>query len=68
MKDAELLAAANPGATLAVIEGMNHILKDAPPNRLRNFKTYTKQGLPLSEGLFGALDPFLAGFSLNSGI
>lgn len=62
LKDAELLAAANPTARLAVVEGMNHILKDAPANRLRNFRTYTKQGLPLSEGLFGALDPFLAGF------
>lgn len=61
LKDAELLAAATPKATLAVIEGMNHILKDAPANRLRNFRTYTKQGLPLSQGLFETLDSFLAG-------
>ena len=59
IKDAEILAAANPRAELAVIEGMNHVLKKAPKGRLRNLLTYTNPKLPLSENLTRELSAFL---------
>ena len=49
IKDAELLAAANEKATLEIIEGMNHILKDAPEDYQGNMMTYTDPKLSLNE-------------------
>jgi pimeloyl-ACP methyl ester carboxylesterase len=37
--DARILAAARPGTQLAVIEGMNHILRQAPVDRAANIAT-----------------------------
>lgn len=59
IKDAEILAGAGSSARLAVIEGMNHILKDAPAAKLKNFKVYTAQGVPLSNNLIDELRSFL---------
>lgn len=59
MKDAEILSAANPHAELAIIQGMNHVLKKAPKGRLRNLLTYMKPKLPLSENFTGKLSAFL---------
>jgi uncharacterized protein len=56
--DAKLLAAAEPKARLVTIEGMNHVLVDAPPDRSANAATYT-QTLPLSAALVPALVQFL---------
>jgi uncharacterized protein len=56
--DAKLLAAANPKAHLVTIEGMNHVLVDAPADRNANAGTYT-QSLPLSAALVPAIVQFL---------
>lgn len=58
--DSKLLAEAGRNTRLEIIEGMNHILKDAPASRIKNLKVYTKQGVPLSRGLIDTLDDFLA--------
>ena len=59
MDNAERLAAARPGIPLIRIEGMNHILKNAPKDRTENFATYTKPLLPLSPRLMPPILKFL---------
>ncbi|HEX8806495.1 MAG TPA: alpha/beta hydrolase, partial [Candidatus Aquilonibacter sp.] len=56
--DAKLLAAADPKARFVSIEGMNHVLVDAPADRNANAATYT-QTLPLSAALVPAIVQFL---------
>jgi len=58
MEDADNLAA-TPTAELAVIDGMNHVLKTAPANRLANMATYLDPGLPLAPGLVEAIADFI---------
>lgn len=58
-QDAENLVKANPNAKLEVINGMNHILKDAPANRQENYKTYFEPNLPLNAELVKAVVQFI---------
>lgn len=58
--DAERLAAARPGVALAVIEGMNHVLKHAPADRGANAATYAQPDLPLAPGLADRIAAFIA--------
>ena len=60
-RDGEILAAANPRAELRLIDGMNHILKDAPENQLKNFRTYKRPDLPLTDEFVRELEAFLDG-------
>ena len=48
LKHILVFAGANPLCSLVMVDGMNHVLKDAPKNRLRNMLTYSKPGLPFS--------------------
>ena len=57
--DARILAAARPGARLTLIQGMNHILRDAPAQRAANVATYRDPALPLTAGLVPAIADFL---------
>jgi pimeloyl-ACP methyl ester carboxylesterase len=59
--DAERLAQARPGVTLDVIEGMNHVLRAAPAERVTNLGTYTAPELPLMPGLVQRVCRFLHG-------
>lgn len=59
--EAKLLAVANPKALLKLFDGMNHVLKPAPADRVLNLQTYNKPDLTLHEELI----PFLAGFILK---
>ena len=59
VEDAEKLAQADPKATLVIIKGMNHILKDAPPDRQENVKTYFEPNLPLNGELVKAMVKFI---------
>ncbi|HYE43565.1 MAG TPA: alpha/beta hydrolase, partial [Caulobacteraceae bacterium] len=59
MVDAERLAAARPGVTLVRIEGMNHVLKTAPADRLGNMSTYGDASLPLAPGVADAIATFV---------
>jgi hypothetical protein len=62
-EQARLLAAAGPNAELALIEGMNHVLKDAPPERTANLKTYNQPELALHSELVPTIITFIE--SLN---
>lgn len=57
--NANNLANANLDAEKLIIEDMNHVLKDAPEDRMSNFDTYTNPELPLSEGLMDRILNFL---------
>ncbi|MEP3891312.1 MAG: alpha/beta hydrolase [Hellea sp.] len=58
VKDAEKLAAAT-GGKLVIIEGMNHVLKDAPKSRMKNLAVYKRPDLPISEGVSQAISDFV---------
>lgn len=57
--EAELLKTARPDAKLALFETMNHVLKNAPLNRMENFKTYTDPNLPLTPDLAKTIAEFV---------
>ncbi len=60
-EDANRLAKACPAAKLVIIEGMNHIMKQAPADRQQNSLTYTQPDLPLKKELIDNLIPFING-------
>ena len=43
--NAEALHAANPKSEMVIVEGMNHVFKEAPADREENIKTYTNPDL-----------------------
>jgi uncharacterized protein len=59
VEDAKALAAAKPDAQLAIIEGMNHVLRAAPIDRAANLATYTNAALPLKPELMPAMVVFV---------
>jgi len=59
VEDAENLHQGNPDSKLILIEKMNHILKDAPKSKNRNFATYSKPDLPLNEEFVKELIEFV---------
>ncbi|WP_066632897.1 alpha/beta hydrolase [Labilibacter marinus] len=61
VKDAEMLYQAQPKAQIAIIEGMNHILKPAELDRMKNMQTYSKANLALHPELL----PIIVSFVLN---
>jgi alpha-beta hydrolase superfamily lysophospholipase len=58
--DARALAASRRDATLTLIEGMNHVLKTAPPERTANLATYADPTIPLAADLLPAIIGFVA--------
>ena len=56
--DAQLLARARPDAKLVVIDGMNHVLKEATTASTSQHHAYTDPKLPIAPGLWAALTPF----------
>ena len=57
--DAQRLAAARPASRLVLIEGMNHVLKQAPAERSANLQIYVTPDVPLAPGLLPAIAAFL---------
>jgi len=57
--DAKKLAEANDNADLQIIEGMNHILKEAEMDRNENLKTYNDANLPLKDGFMDVVIEFV---------
>lgn len=57
--DANMLKVSSPNAALKIIDGMNHVLKDAPLNQKKNLETYGNPKLPLSWELKESLVDFL---------
>jgi len=49
------------GSTLAIIPGMNHILKEAPEDRQQNLATYNKPDLPLKPEFVTSIIGFIKG-------
>ena len=60
VSDAEALAKAQPRARLALITGMNHVLKAAPADRAGNFATYGDPSLPVVPALVEAIAGFVS--------
>jgi fermentation-respiration switch protein FrsA (DUF1100 family) len=56
---ARALKAARPAAELAIIEGMNHVLKEVPADPQRQMASYGDPALPLHPQLMPALTGFL---------
>lgn len=58
--DAKKLNESYSNSTLLIIEGMNHVLKDAPKDDMvANAGTYNNPDLPLSEGLMNGMITFI---------
>jgi hypothetical protein len=57
--NAEKLKKAKSDATLVIIKGMNHILKDAPADEEQNMATYSKPDLPLKPELVTSMVDFI---------
>ena len=57
--DAEELNSQNSQTTLSIIEGMNHILKNAPADTLKNTETYKNSDLPLNEEFVADIIKFI---------
>lgn len=60
LPQANSLKEAYPDGELLIIEGMNHVLKDAPENDMAaNAATYSNPELPLSDGLISGMLKFI---------
>jgi uncharacterized protein len=59
VKQAEMLHACKPTASYKIIDGMNHILKNAPIDRQKNIDTYSNASLSLIDGLINELVTFI---------
>ncbi|MFC9538763.1 alpha/beta hydrolase [Lysinibacillus sp. NPDC056959] len=57
--DAEALKKAKSDAELVYMDGMNHVLKNAPADRAKNFATYSDPTLPLHKELLPAIQQFI---------
>lgn len=57
--DADALAAANSSAELRVFEGMNHVLKPAPPGLQQQAAAYTDSTIALAPGLVDTIAAFI---------
>ena len=59
VSDADKLALANKKAKKQIIEGMNHILKEAELDRQKNIQTYSMPDLPLKKDLIEFIVKFI---------
>ena len=58
--DAQRLAAGNPAAKLLIIPGMNHVLKDVPPDPDAQMRSYSDPSLKIDNSLVEAIAGFVA--------
>jgi pimeloyl-ACP methyl ester carboxylesterase len=61
MSNAEKLKKGKSSSILVPIEGMNHVLKEAPADRQQNLATYAKPDLPLKPELITSVVDFIKG-------
>ena len=59
MKEAQMLKSCNPAATLIIISGMNHILKESPAEVKKNTATYSDPALPVVPALVAEIAKFI---------
>ncbi len=57
--DAKILHKANPNSKLVIIDGMNHMLRKAPDNRLKNLRTYSKPDMPIMQEAVDTIANFI---------
>ena len=60
-EEAKILHEALDGSKLEIIQGMNHVLKDAPEDFAGNIATYSNPDLPLSENFMKKVIEFISG-------
>lgn len=60
VEDARLLQEAAPSAKMVIIEGMNHILKNAEADPVKNMQTYSQPELPINPELIEAISSFIS--------
>ena len=58
-KDAQLLHNAAKKSRIEIIQGMNHVLRQAPENRLLNMQTYGNPELSIDDSLVNLIVDFL---------
>ncbi len=68
LEDAERLVAARSAIEFLQIDGMNHVLKDAPKERSSNYASYGKPLLPLSSKLMPGITTFFDKHALAAGV
>lgn len=61
VEEARVLADARPDARFVLIEGMNHVLKEAPADRMANVATYGDPSLPVVPRLIEEVASFILG-------
>lgn len=59
LKDVLLLAKAI-GEEPVILDGVNHVLKEAPADPAKNFATYRNPKLPLADGVIDAIEAFIS--------
>ena len=59
VEDAKYLQVAKPDAKLVIIEGMNHVLKNAEADRMKNIQAYNLPDLPVNTTLIDAISSFV---------
>ncbi|WP_404339646.1 alpha/beta hydrolase [Pseudoalteromonas mariniglutinosa] len=59
VEQAKLLHGVNRQADLKIIEGMNHVLKEAPLDKSRNIQTYNDPKKPVMPEVFSEISQFL---------
>lgn len=64
--DAKLLANANPAAKLAVMEGMNHVLKQVPADMKKQRSSYGDPSLPLHVGFLNEMVDWISGLKIQN--
>ncbi|MCP4122458.1 MAG: alpha/beta hydrolase [Bacteroidetes bacterium] len=65
LKNAVSLATAQPEAKLDIVTGMNHVLKKADPDRMKNLATYYDPELPVVPKLIQNLSSFIFSVDLQ---
>lgn len=61
VRDAHLLAAASPKASLLIIDGMNHVLKMVPTDRDAQLRSYADPALAIAPDLIDGITKFVNG-------
>lgn len=61
LRDANLLGDAKPAARLVIVDGMNHVLKDATSDRTVQMKAYSDPSLPINTKLISTIVSFIKG-------
>ena len=59
VKDAQMLHNAAAKSRLEIIQGMNHVFRQAPENRLLNMQTYGNPELPIDNSLVNLIVDFI---------